>query len=324
MPASQEYTDNVVELKVLRELVGTDWIKESVLYKSGAVAYTGKPLPTGTFSVAVRNQMFEDDEDGQAIGIGSSLSKKDRKQVEISHPIVRRGNVGLLDEVQGEIQAGGPEDVASMANEIRIAAATYMDTALLRAVEGIGAAITTNQSGNGATIDLPGMNTAKYIRGDKSSGFQNGFWLVNSGIMQKLVSLGLVAPTSNTWGMGNQDQIVLTGMANTLLGMSFIVTDKLSANASDATDDNVFLLEKGAIQVTGSLNPIIKFSDVEDGFAQKIKFRIGFSAGVRNVRWAGAQQDIYTNAELATSSNWALGALSAKNVPLALYVTDKD
>lgn len=320
MPASNDYTDNVVDLKVLRELVGTDWINESVLYKSGVIALDSRPLPSGTFSVAVRNQMFEAEDEGIALGIGTSLSSKERKQVEISHPIIRRGNVGLLDDIQGEIQAGGPEDMGRVSEEIRRAASTYLDTAIIKALEGAAAANTSGQTGDGSIISLSSLNTAKYLRGDKSEGFQNGFWMLRANVMQTLVGLGLVAQTSNTFGVQGQNTIVLEGMAPKLLGMGFIVTDKL--NQPDATDEYMYALERGSIIVRGNLNPIISSHEVEDGFGTKIKFRISFSAGVKGMKWAGSQQDIYTNAELATSTNWSVGALSYKHIPVTRLKTD--
>lgn len=320
MPATQGYTDNVVDLKVLRELIGSDWTNESVLFQSGVIDFDSTPLPTGTFSVAVRNQMFEDDEEGQALGIGSSLNSKERKQVEISHPIIRRGNVGLLDDIQGEIQAGGPEDISRMAVEARRAAAVYFDTAVLKALFGGAAANTDNLVGSGGIISLDLLNQLKWIRGDYGSRFQNGSLLMRSTVAQTMWGLGLIAQTSNTFGVQGQNTIVLEGIAPKVLGMGVLVSDKVTP--PDATDEYVYALERGAIKVRGDLMPKLRFSDVENGFADKIKFRITFSAGIKGMKWAGAQQDIYTNDELANSANWSLGYRVGKQVPVARLLTD--
>lgn len=320
MPASQGYTDNVVDLKVLRELVGSDWTNESVLVQSGVIEMDNTPLPSGTYSVAVRNQMFEDDEEGQALGIGSSLSSKERTQIEISHPIIRRGNVGLIDDIQGEVQAGGPDDIARIAQEARRAAAVYFDTAVLQALFGGAAANTGNQVGSGGIISLDLLNQLKWVRGDYGSRFQNGALLMRSTVAQTMWGLGLIAQTSNTFGVQGQNSIVLSGIAPKVLGMDVLVSDKITP--PDATDEYIYALEKGAIKVRGDMTPKFRFSDVENGFADKIKFRITFSAGIKGIKWAGSQQDIYTNAELATSTNWALGARSAKHVPVARLLTD--
>lgn len=327
MPASQGYTDNVVDLKVLRELVGSDWTNESVLVQSGVIEMDNTPLPSGTYSVAVRNQMFEDDEDGQALGIGSSLNSKERTQIEISHPIIRRGNVGLIDDIQGEVQAGGPDDIARIAQEARRAAAVYFDTAVLQCIFGGAAANATgnnggagNTVGNGAIISLDLLNQLKWCRDDYGSRFQNGFLLMRSTVAQTMWGLGLVAQTSNTFGVSAQNEIVLSGIAPKVLGMGILVSDKVTP--PDATDEYVYALEKGSIRVRGDMTPKFRFSDVENGFADKIKFRITFSAGIKGMKWSGSQQDIYTNAELATSTNWALGYRVAKQVPVARLKTD--
>lgn len=325
MPASQGYTDNVVDLKVLQGLVGTDWLTESVLYKSGAVVRDTRPLPTGTFVTDVRTKMFEDEDEGQAIGIGSTLSSEERVQTAMNHPIVRRGNVALVDDIQGEIQAGGPEDMARMADEIRRAAAVYFDTALIKTLEGslASTALSSLQVGAGAQLTLPLLNAAKFARGDKGyAAFQNGFILWNSAMQQYATDLGLVAATSNTYGMNAQNQIVMSGMVDKVLGMNVLVTDKLAA--PDANDYYAYLLESGAFVVRGSMEPKIVISDVENGFATKLKFRITFSAGIRGVSWSGSQQDVYTNAELATGSNWTLGAASYKHVPAVRMLTDNN
>jgi len=325
MPASQGYTDNIVDLKVLQGLVGSDWLNESVLFKSGAVLRDTRPLPTGTFVTDVRTKMFEDDEEGQAIGVGSTLSSAERKQIAMNHPIVRRGSVALVDDIQGEIQAGGPEDMARMADEIRRAAAVYFDTALIKALEGSMAstALSSLQVGTGATLTLPLLNAAKFARGDKGyAAFQNGFILWSSAMQQTATDLGLVAATSNTYGMNAQNQIVMTGMVDKVLGMNVLVSDKLTA--PDANDHYAYLLEQGAFIVRGGMEPKIVISDVENGFASKLKFRITFSAGVRGVSWAGSQQDVYTNTELGTAANWTLGANSYKHVPAVRMLTDNN
>lgn len=320
MPASQSYTDNVIDLKVLTGLVGSDWTNESVLVQSGVIEMDSTPLPSGTYSVAVRNQMFEDDEEGQALGIGSSLSSKERTQIEISHPIIRRGNVGLIDDIQGEIQAGGADNIERIAQEARRAAAVYFDTAVLQALFGGAAANTGNQVGSGAIVSLDLLNQLKWVRGDYGSRFQNGALLMRSTVAQTMWGLGLIAQTSNTFGVQGQNSIVLSGIAPKVLGMDVLVSDKITP--PDATDEYVYALEKGAIKVRGDMIPKFRFSDVENGFADKIKFRISFSAGIKGMKWAGSQQDIYTNAELATSTNWSLGARSAKHVPVARLNTD--
>ena len=126
MPASQGYTDNVVDLKyfvnssdrtgpmnrssfkvVLLKWITPRFLRERIVSLCGIKCLKtmkmGKPLES------VR-----------------AFNSKERTQIEISHPIIRRGNVGLIDDIQGEVQAGGPDDIARIAQEARRAAAVSL------------------------------------------------------------------------------------------------------------------------------------------------------------------------------------------------------
>lgn len=317
MAATGDYS-NIVDLKVLQGLVGTDYANKSVLFNLGVLQMDGRPLPTGTQTTIVRGQIFESDEDGQAIGVGTDVSFKDASQTEMIAPIVVRADGATLWDIQGEIQAGGPTSEADLAQQINAKAASMLDTAVIKILEGCAAANTGNQTGSGATITLDLINDARWVRDDYAPGFQNGVFLCRSEIAQKIHSLGLVAATSNTFGISGAG-IALQGTIPLLQGMNVAVSDKLTA--IDSNDSYAYLLERNSILFRGSEAPVIKMSDVENGFGTRVKFRVRFAAVVRGMSWTGGGSDVYTNAELATSGSWTLRAAQAKHVPVARMQT---
>lgn len=315
--ATADYS-NIVDLKVLSGLVGTDWQYKSVLAQLGVLAMDSRPLPTGTQTTVVRGAIFESDDEGQAVGFASSLSFKDSTQTEMVVPLIVRADGATLWDIQGEVQAGGPISEADLATQIRAKAAQMLDTALIKIIEGCGAANTGNQDGSGAALSLALVNQARWKRADYASGFQNGVFLCRSEIAQFMHGLGLVAATSNTWGITGQD-IALTGTIPSVQGMQLAVSDKLTA--VDANDSYAFLMEKNSILFRGSEAPTIVMSDVEEGFGKRIKFRIRFGATVKGMSWKGGASDVYTSADLSTSGNWELKAAYAKHVPMVRMYT---
>lgn len=315
--ATAEYS-NAVDLKVLSGLIGTDWQYKSVLSQLGVLAVDGRPLPTGTQTTTVRGQIFETDDEGQAVGFATSLSFKDATQTEMVAPIAVRADGATLWDIQGEVQAGGPISEADLATQIRAKSAQMLDTAVIKIIEGCGAANTGNQDGSGAALTLALVNQARFARDDYAMGFQNGVFLCRSEIGQFIHGLGLVAATSNTWGITGQN-IALTGTIPAVQGMQLAISDKLTA--IDANDSYAYLLEKNSIIFRGSETPVIKMSDVEEGFGMRVKFRIRFAAVVRGMSWKGGASDVYTSADLAASANWELKAAYAKHVPMVRMQT---
>jgi hypothetical protein len=309
---------NIVDLKVLAGLVGTDWQNKAVLMQSGVMQSDGRPLGTGTQTTTIRGKLFEGDDVGQEVGIATPLSFADATQTEMVAPIVVRADGATLWDIQGEIQAGGAPSDAEVAMQMRAKAAQMLDTVGIKIMEGCAAANTSNQDGTGATISLILINTAKYTRLDYAEGFQNGAFICRANIAQKLGELGLTAATSNTWGIDGAG-IALTGTIPKLQGMNLLVSEKVTA--VDANDSYAYLVERGGILFRGSEVPTIAISDVEDGFGKRIKFRIRFSAVVKGMSWKGGQSDIYTNVDLAAAANWELKAAYAKHVPLVRMYT---
>lgn len=318
---STTYTSNVVDIPTLIGLFGTDWPNQAVAMKSGAVMLDTRPIPNTSQVINVRNQIFETEEDGQAIGIDGELNFKEQIQTSIYAPVVVRADAANIYTLQGEIQAGGPIDEAAIAEQMRAKAAIMIDTAVVRAIEGIGAAITGNAYGDGSTITLDLLNSARWNRGDFGNAFQDGIILWRSEMMAKAMSLGLVAATSNTWGADAQNQIALRGTVPTVQGLYPFVSNKLALSGADQL---AYLIEKNSVLLRANLEPVVEIAPIEKGFGHRVKFYIRMAIGFRGVGWSGAVSDIVTNDDLAASGNWALKAAQTKHVPIVRWLTDND
>lgn len=323
MAQSDSY-GNIVDIKVLRGLIGTDWLNMSVLMKSGAMTLDPRPLDWGTQFTSVRNKLLQDTtaggQTGQAIGIGSTVTFAERTQTEIVTPVVQRATGAIIDTVQEMIQAGGPGKEEELALEIREWAAEAVDTLGVRILEGAIASVTENlldTSGSG-DITLDAINQARYKRGDYADRFKGGLFIAHSHIMQDLKTSGLVAFTSNTWGTQNTQST--DGVIPLVQGMQTWTTDKLAQEGGVFTgggsvDYYTYMLEPGALVVRGQLLPVIQDDGVENGFGRKIKVMIRIGIALRGIGYSGAQGDIITDADLNSSANWSNKLMSAKHVP---------
>jgi len=318
---STNYTDNIIDIDVLNALVGTDYQMKTAAFQSGLLSIDSRPLPTGTQMVDVRRRFFEDEYDGQANGTAGEINFKDVKDISNNSPVIfREDGVSLFDK-QGLIQPGGKIDPAALAEDIRIKAAQMIDTAALRVLEGVSAAVTANQYGTGAVLTLAELNAARWIREDFGDAFNGGLIVMRSELMQKAHDLGLVAATSNTWGADAQNQIAQRGMIQTIQGMFPIISNKLSL--SGTSKQYAYLCEKGAITFRGGVVPYVESVRMERSLGYRIKLMVRFALGVKGVSYSGSFSDIYENSDLSTSSNWTLKAAYAKHVPIARFHTNQ-
>jgi hypothetical protein len=210
----------------------------------------------------------------------------------------------------------------ALSAEVSSKGGAMIDDSAVRVVEGVAAANTANQSGSDTIWTLPTLNAARWKRGDAGNQFQNGFIFLRSELMEVLQSGGLVAPTSNTWGLIGTD-ISLTGMIPTIQGMYPVVTDKIDLVPS-VGNHYAYLLEKGGLVIRGSESPIIEIAKIPDGFGNRIMFAVRVAMGVPYMGWSGAS-DVITDTDLATAANWSLKVSStkAKLVPLVRWETDE-
>lgn len=321
---------NIVDLKVVQGLVGTDYVNKSVLFQTGAMVHDSRPMPTGTLSSIVRTQSWENDQTGQTIGIGGEFATVEKTQTEIVVPIFQKGNMLTIDEIQERAQAGGISPNEYLANSIRENAASIIDTMGIRVMEGVAAAITSNQfdsSDTPAAISLSTLNSAKFTRGDYADNFnRGGIFIANSTSMAALMNLGLVAYTSNTFG-GVGTEFSFKGSFPTLLGMNPWMTDKLRAATSggvlagNGTGNFCYLLEKGALVVRGDLAPLVRVDPIPKGMGDYAKFMLRLSIGLRLVGWTGTANDLVSETELGDRANWTSKALSDKHIPVARLET---
>lgn len=321
MAASANYTANVVDIPEFSALVGTDYQNAAVLVQSGAVEVDGRPIGTGTKTIGVRREVFQADEDGQSIDSDGELSFKSIKDVEWDSPIVTRADAANSFTLQALIGPNGVLDGAALAEQARVKVGRMIDSALLAATEGAAASNTGNQSGSDTILTLPTLNAARFKRGDAGQ-FKNGIIILRSELMQTAYDLGLVAATSNTWGASAQDQIALTGMVPTIMGMVPFVSDKVSL--ASAGNHYAYLLEKGALLFRGGMMPTAQIDGVEKGFGFRFKFFVRFAVGMKGMGYTGTTSDNIPNSELSTSGNWTLKAAYAKHVPVVRFETDND
>lgn len=321
MAASAAFSSNVVNVDEFSQLVGTDYQNAAVLMQSGAIETDTRPLGNGTRSIGVRRQVWEGDVEGQSLAIDGEFSMKDVNDVQWLSPIIVRGDAASSYTLQALIGPDGVTDVAALAVQARAKIGQMIDSAAIAALEGAAAANTGNQSGSDTILTLPTLNTARFVRGDVGNMFQNGVIVLRSELMATAMSLGLVAATSNTWGIAGAN-IALNGMVPTIQGMFPYVTNKLSL--SSTTSHYAYLLEKGALIFRGSEAPIVQISDIPKGMGYYFKFTVRFAIGVKGMTWGGAASDEVTNAELRTSGNWTLAASAAKLVPVVRFETDDD
>jgi hypothetical protein len=206
-----------------------------------------------------------------------------------------------------------------MAQSISNASAQYLDNSAISTIKGTGAALTSNQEGDGTdVVSLDELVSAKATLGDAGVNLNGGAMAMRSEVYWKLVKLGLVAATTNTFGVSAQDAMVHAGqLPNNVLGLTPFVNDKFAALGSNKY--YVYFIGAKSLVIRGNSTPIVKVAEatVNKKFSTITNFKINYGIGFDGMNCGVAAKEDVSDVELATSGNWTLGAAYSKNIPLA-------
>lgn len=305
-------------------IVGDQWVNESKVVQSGIIQLNPTPLQ-GTKTYTLRQRRFQDTS-GQAIAIGGTISPDVRTQTQVDHPIVWRYASTVESPIGDEIAA---KDVTyenvSLAEEIQTTSRQYVDDSAYQTIEAVGAALTGNQVGTGSgTVSLDLVVQAKAALGERGMMFNGGAFACNSAVYWKMARLGVVAQTSNTFGINAHNAMVNSGLLpENVLGMAPLVSDKFAAVTG--TQYYVYLIGQNALKLRGAGRPNIETASLASlrQFGNVTNFYVKYGIGFDGVTWGGTSSEKVTDTDLATSGNWTLSSgYNTKFVQLArLYIT---
>jgi hypothetical protein len=317
------YAD-IYDPEVLEKYIGADYQNEARLVQSGIITRDG--LPTEGSNVQwIKQTIFSTDDEGQALGVGSEISLKNKVQNDYAAPLFWRADGVELDDVSEEIMAKLPSEgaEAEMANAISAKAAHMMDSAGIKIIDGAAQFLITDannyNNANGSQVNLVDLEETKAKRGEKGVDFAAGFMVMRGLMYHKLAALGLVAATSNTMGNMRQDEIVKGGLKGTVLDMNIFVTDKIALETGG--DHYIHFLESGALKMKmgGGVN-IDPVQRSIRSFTDSIKFRVKGAGMIQGLSWSSAKVNPanITNTALATGTNYEQAATYIKNVPMCV------
>jgi hypothetical protein len=309
--------DLVFNPEVITGIMGQKWVYAAKVWQSGILASDSLPLE-GLQSTMILQKMFQG-RSGQALKAGGTISLANKNQITALSPIIFRYDGVETPDIEAEVEKKGVDMMnASMAESISGAGAEYVDDSVVKAVEGIGAMLTANQYDHSATgdITLAAIATAMQKLGDNSDAIQGGAIIMRSEKYATLLGLGLVAATSNTYGNAAQDEMVRQGrLPVNILGLTPIVSDKVAKDTNSPFDYFTYIVGRQALDFGYAGAPDI---DTQKAYAKHktiaTTFKLKYKVGAVGVGWGGSAKEDVSDTELATSSNWSLKALSAKNV----------
>lgn len=314
-----EYAD-IVDPEVIEETIPDDYQDNAKLVVSGLVTREPEPLE-GTQASFIKETLFEGDDEGQAIGINGEITLKDKSQTKYQIPVFWRADGCLMDDIEGEITPKRKRSIQLEAsNAVQRKALQMQDTSCVYILEGCGmylASVPENYLDTAAVqVTLSLLQSAKSQRNDEGA-FDNGILLVRSLMYHRFCSLNLVQNDSNTLTDAKRTEVLQTGTLGVILGMNFLMTDKLAVAADG--DYYSYLCEKSALRIKGTgapkVDPIVR---AERNFQDIIKFRFKLGGHINGMDWQGTASDLVTNAQLATAANWARAKTYAKNVPIVV------
>ena len=298
------YAD-ILDPEVLMATIGENWLYGANLINSGIIGVDSLPLK-GTLTSEIRQKVLQN-RTGQALNPGDTISGAKREQEKASMPVLwRYDRIEEPDPIEEIIDTEIPQINADFAGEIQRASIQYVDDSFVKIIEGIGAALTANQyDGSGSEISLAAIAATKTKVGDKVRNLDGGAMVVSSAKYWKLVSLGLVAATSNTFGNMAQDMMVREGtLPVTVVGFTPVVTDKLAA--APASDYYTYLVGRNQVVARGGVRPIIKINEIDGKFSTEIKFYVRYGLGCSGMKWGASASAKVTDTDLSTSTNWSL------------------
>lgn len=318
--AFTSYSDIYDPIKI-SAIVGDSWIYDSAIMRSNIAKRDARPN-AGSLTYTIRDRKFQD-VSGQNLKAGGTISTIGTSQTKVTHPIIWKYSGAEEPDVTEDIrEKDAPSINADMASSIKTAAMQFLDTSIVSCIEGTAAALTGNQTGNGSIVTLDGLVTAKGVLGERGLQLDGGAMAMRSDMYWKLVSLGVVAATSNTFGNANQNMMVLDGrLPVNVLGLTPIVTDKIVDIGSN--DDYIYFIGAGAMTLKGSDAP--KVETAKQTATKKMGtitlFNVSYGIGFDGMTWGVAAKEDVSDTELATSGSWSLSYTSSNQVLLARFHT---
>jgi len=324
--AISQYTDQIDPQNIIA-VMGKNWLYNTKLVQGAPNIFIRDVRPVeGSLTTTVRNKFFQGSS-GQVVAPGAAISSVGRVQNSEIHPIIWRD--GAIDEdykIMDVIsKASGAQSMeAEYVQACNDAASQWFEDAFIKMIEGVGAAITANQTGSGAIVTLAGMIAAKAALADNGLVLQGGATLMNSAIYWKLAGLGVVAATSNTFGNAAQDAMVQSGsLPETVVGLTPIMSDKVTAAPS--SKNYVYFLGPNSVVVRGNDSADIRMADKtvikEQGMVTTL--RLAFGLGARNATWGKAASVNISDTDLSTAANWSGSDTNDKYVRIARYHTNE-
>lgn len=320
---------NQVDPEVIVASIGNSWANETKFMRLAPQIFIKDTRPMmGTLLSTVRNTMFQGTS-GQAVGAGSTIASVGRVQSKENHPHVWR--YGSLDEddIIQEVIVKGVEGAQNANAEYAAAAqeagSQWLEDSLINIIEGTAAALTDNQAGSGATATLANLVAGKAALADLGTSLDGGASFCKSELYWMLVALGLVAIDDNTFGVAAHNDMVKAGdIVGNFLGSVIFPTDKLGA--APGTDHYFYFVGPQAIVLRANENVQIEMARkaVNGAFGNIMNLKVGFAAGFKGVNWSAAGSDSLSDADLATSGNWALADTDSKYVRVARVHTDNN
>lgn len=331
MPSYSDYIDP----QVIAANIGADYANESKIFNSGIVRDMGAPSE-GSQVEWIKTALFSGNPEGQAIGVGTEINLEEEEQTSYALPIFSRADGALIDQEAERIISKAPymglsfeqvqeKIMQSMTEAVNTQAMQMYDSALAKVLSGCTEYMATNDINYLDTAaDQIALNDFTQVLsevGEAASRFTDGgaFVVLKGDMKQKLISLGLVAATSNTMGNIQQDEIVRTGSLGTLLGMNVLDTDKI--DGTDDTDQYISIVGRGSMPAFRSVIDVRPLQEKERSFQEILKFRFHGGSVVDGLSWSANKSNIVTNTQLATGTNYETAASNTKNIPLCVIRT---
>lgn len=322
---AQRYSD-IVDPQNIEMTVADDYQFEVRLLNSGILRNEGVPTE-GTHLTTIKQTLFEGNGEGQAIGVDSEITLKNKTQGEFQLPIVERADGAEFDDIADAIVAKrGKDDIRlEVQQAVSRQSAQMADFVGIKILNGITKFIETaavNFLDSGANdISLSFINRALATKGETATNMTDGggFAVMRSSQFFKLQDLGLVAATSNTMGNMKQDEIVRGGLKGTLLGMNTFVTNKYPLVSGG--DQYVMFLEPNSLRFLMAPVQVDPFQRQVRAFKDVLKFKIRLGGILDGISWSASKTNIVTNTTLATGTNYELLKTHWGDVPAVVLRT---
>jgi hypothetical protein len=313
------YAD-AVDISSVGAIVDTNYLNKIALTNTAAVSVRNLETDQGGTTVGwVRAKTFQDNPEGQAIGVGGEITLENTSQTKYQVPKYWRADGALFDDIYGEITPKVQEAATlNVTNAVTTHIAQMSDSALVSTLQGVGAFL-AGQAENyldtsSGQLALKDFVEAESLRGDAvADGLK--ICVTNSKMFYHLKSLAAVATNSNTLGMTLQNQVVASGRIEELMGYVFYKADKLPLVSSSYY--YMYLVDPGSIIMGTPMMPEIDpFQRAEKAFQDILKFKVGMSSGFEGVSWSATKTDVVTNTALATAANWSKATEDYKHIPM--------